>query len=547
MKAHLLYLIVIFALILSGCRNNKTPLEQELSVLNKAIDKQEDYDAEKEAKIINFKEEFSQAANSQDSLHIANHLLREYESFRSDSSLFYANMCLRLTSYEVDSLHRIEALLNKANLLAKTGLYGNAMEIQKCIDKKSLSPQLLTEYYHNFYEIYRYLSEYSNGSGYEDCYQRLSNEYLDSVLSVSKKSSFLHTSFEITKLINQGHLAEARKNIESDIHKYPSGTRSYSILASLMADTYALENDSVNESIWLARSAESDIKGSLKENIALRELAGNLFKLGEVELANDYIEKSIDDATFFASRLRNNQSASVMPLISRTYNEIQYAQKKYRTLLLMISVFFTCALVGALLFIKRQMTRLSHSHEQLKKAKEELDTANAELRRKGEEMQKANKKLADAGAIKEICICSFLKLCSASIITFENFKKTLFLKMKTGKQEDVAKLLASNQMVTESQNAFFSTFDHEFLQIFPDFVNGFNQLLQEEYRIPPLEKDKLNTDLRIYALVRLGITDSQQIADFLRCSLSTIYSYRSKIKKKAIHPEDFEADVAKLS
>ena len=93
----------------------------------------------------------------------------------------------------------------------------------------------------------------------------------------------------------------------------------------------------------------------------------------------------------------------------------------------------------------------------------------------------------------------------------------------------------------------YAKFDSIFLNIYPDFIEEFNNLLVPEERIYPKQDELLTTELRIYALIRLGITDSNKIASFLRYSLRTVYNYRTKVRNKsAVTRGDFEDYVKKI-
>ena len=93
---------------------------------------------------------------------------------------------------------------------------------------------------------------------------------------------------------------------------------------------------------------------------------------------------------------------------------------------------------------------------------------------------------------------------------------------------------------------YYKNFDAIFLHVYPSFVSDFNELLLPEERIVLKEGELLNTELRIYALVRLGINDSVKIAELLHCSPQTVYNNRLKVRNKASVPKEQFAETVRL-
>ena len=112
---------------------------------------------------------------------------------------------------------------------------------------------------------------------------------------------------------------------------------------------------------------------------------------------------------------------------------------------------------------------------------------------------------------------------------------------------DILQLSKSSELKERDIEDLYQSFDSAFLHLFPHFVEDFNALLQPEVQVHPKEKGRLTTDLRIFALIRLGIDDSSKIAEFLHYSVNTIYNYRARIKNGAIeHREQFERKVKEI-
>lgn len=179
--------------------------------------------------------------------------------------------------------------------------------------------------------------------------------------------------------------------------------------------------------------------------------------------------------------------------------------------------------------------------------RKELYYANQKLNKLNESLNDTNVRLEDSNEIKEKYIAYSFDLCSNYIDKIESLKNNLNKKVQTKKIDEVAKILSSNELLSNELKEFYYNFDNMFLGIYPTFVEEFNQLLSESEKIKVKQGELLSPELRIFALIRLGIIDSNKIAGYLHYSLSTIYNYRTKIKNKSAVPRDeFEERVMKI-
>ncbi|MCD7930297.1 MAG: helix-turn-helix domain-containing protein [Tannerellaceae bacterium] len=276
------------------------------------------------------------------------------------------------------------------------------------------------------------------------------------------------------------------------------------------------------------------------ENTSLRELANYLFEENKIDQANRYIKKSMEDANFYNSRIRNFQTSRVLPIIDRAYQEDRARQEKKMQVFLLIISILSLVLLSGLFVLFRQIRKVSATRKKISDMNEQLQINNQIL-------ADTNKALTDTSQIKEEYIGRFLGLCSVYIEKMEKYRKCLLNQAKSGKAEDLYKMIRSTQFIEDERTEFYNTFDDSFLNLFPDFVERFNALLPEEEKVILKPNEKLTTGLRIFALIRLGITDSTKIAEFLNCSLATIYNYRSRYRNKALVPRDeFEDEIIKI-
>ncbi|MCD8079450.1 MAG: DUF6377 domain-containing protein [Bacteroides sp.] len=238
----------------------------------------------------------------------------------------------------------------------------------------------------------------------------------------------------------------------------------------------------------------------------------------------------MEDANFYNARLRNIQTGRLLPLIDKVYEAERERQQRELTFLLAVVSVLSFILILTIFLLSDRMKKLS-------RAKEEISTINRELNELNVNLKKSN-------FIKEQFIGSFLQMCTDYIGKLNHLKSTIHRKVKAGQVGDILKITSSPEDASREAKELYSNFDKTFLAIYPDFVQEVNHLLQEEKRYPVKTDKTLNHELRVFALVKLGITDSQQIATFLNYSLRTVYNYRSKVKSKAIRPEeDFEEKI----
>jgi len=298
---------------------------------------------------------------------------------------------------------------------------------------------------------------------------------------------------------------------------------------------------------YLAKSALSDIHAAVKENISLRSLAILLFEDNDISRANFYIKRSLEDANFYNARLRNIQIARVLPIIDKAYQiDRERQEKKMRFLFITASILSVILFIAVILIIK-QNRKVSKAKKKLTETNEKLNILNEDLKLANLKQFETNNSLAEANHLKEQYIKSFLEICTEYIDRLENFKGIVNRKIKTGQTAEILKMTTSSQDNSKELKELYSNFDKAFLKIYPDFVKQINELLRPEERYQISDDYTLNQELRIFALIRLGVTNNNQIATFLHYTLRTIYNYRSKVKSKAINPDDnFETRIQNL-
>jgi hypothetical protein len=319
------------------------------------------------------------------------------------------------------------------------------------------------------------------------------------------------------------------------------------VLAFSIGETYRGEHNYEMQKKYYAISAISDIKNVIKENASMRSLAIAFYETDDVERAYKYIQQSMEDAVFSNARLRTMEVSQVFPIIEKSYQHKLQKQKNRLFYMLICIGLLSLLLVVAIIYVYIQLRKLAKARHSLSEANKQLHDLNGDLQESNHKMTEINKELSEANLLKESYISQFLDTCSMYINKLEKYQNTLNKKAMERKLEELYKMLKSKDMIENELKELYEIFDNIFLHLYPNFVEEFNNLLLEEERIQLKPTELLTPELRIFALIRLGITDSSKIAGFLHYSATTIYNYRTRVRNKSAVPrEEFENHVMKI-
>jgi hypothetical protein len=340
------------------------------------------------------------------------------------------------------------------------------------------------------------------------------------------------------QFVKAGKLLEQRKSDEALLlmkqcyETYGNDIAQAGIIAYITSEIYAQKEDLDKEKEYLTVSSIVDLKKGVKEYIALRKLAVMLYRSGDINRAYNYIRCAMEDAAFCGARFRVLEISEALPIITTAYDrKMQQENEKILKALIAISVLVFVLVIGVI-FTVRQMKKLSSAKKSIQNMYEDMKLMNRNL-------DELNKKLSESDHVKEEYIGSIFNLCSTYINKMEAYRIQLNKKLIANQIEDV-KRITTNSLVADELKEFFGYFDITFLNIYPNFINQFNKLLMDDEQITPKAGDLMTPELRVYALIRLGITDSNKIASFLHYSPQTVYNYKQKIKNKlAISKEEF--------
>ena len=469
-----------------------------------------------------------------------NRLYDEYLAFNFDSALCYIKKNVDVQQSLGNPDLAAGSLIRMAHILAVSGLFDKADRMLDQIDISQLSTECKVEYYNQRGELNLYRSEMAEYTPYFQEYTDSSQYYRQLILKIAPKDSYDYIFNQATYISEKGDNDGAIKMLEAYMKNLKQGERRYSIVTSTLAYFYSKKDEAQLQERYFLLSAISDMKGAILENNSLRRLSIILLDRGDFKKAYEYLLCASNDARQYGSRLRSMQAARISPLITQAY-DMERALTQHRTnLLLIILSVITLLLIGTVVYI---LSLIKKRHQ----ANIKISKMNAELSLHNEEIERMNNQMKESNRIKDEYIGRFLELSSNLILKNEERSKVLNRLARDRKQELLYGELKSQKPLNESVHLFHQNFDTAFLNIYPTFISEVNQLLTEDNQFEVHEEaGKLTTELRILALIRLNITDNQKIADILRSSITTIYTYRSKLKSRAKSKATFEDDVRQI-
>lgn len=449
-----------------------------------------------------------------------------YRGFNVDSQLVFVQKRLALASQTDILEHKQVAQLNNAEVLMRSGMYHEAISWMDMVAASPVEPVLRPYYFHLRRTLYGLMEDFSITEQERLHYHQLTQDYRDSIIAVEPEKSFVHELVRADALYAVGQYNQALEVLEAYEAANGSETESVNIRSITKAQIYRAMGNHKEEKRYLIISACADLQKALREYIALRELAVLLYNEGDVERAYRYMTCAIEDANAGNMRGRTLEIGMIYPIVESAYRkQIVMRERLLYGLIANIALIATLSVLFSV-YYARQRKKLAIVNSKLKEANIDLKQSNH---------------------IKTVYVGHYMEMTSLLIERFDAWRKQLNQKIKSNDIEPVQKELASQRFTQEQLAAFYRDFDEAFLNIFPDFVDKVQDLLIDNYVFRTKPGEKLNTDLRVLCCIRLGITDSTQIASFLRYSLSTIYNSRTRMRNLAKGNRDkFEERVENL-
>lgn len=566
MKSGLFILIVCLLFPAYVCADtSKHALEENrklLHSLDSLLEQQDLFVRVKEERIKQLKMQYSRVKDVKELYAMNRMVYLEYRVYDADSALHYINKNIQLAQQTNNRTWEVVSLLEQSFVLTSSGLLTEALKAVSDIQPEELPQNLRSEYFGRLCTLYSRLRDYSSeNSQLSEHYNNLQKAFRDSVYLTATPDELRYWNCQAWLYMGTPEIEPVKQAFEENKQTLSNDSRKYSIATYNLSAIYRSEN---NESKYLENlilSAMADIRSVNGDIGSLQEIAEYLFKHGEIDRAYNYILYCSQKAMLFHNRVRIVKMSHLQNQIYKAYQEQSRTQQKRLQASLIAVSFLFLVLIGAFLFIRKQMRRLKEANlkldstnqklsvnmDALSTAHQRLEEVNIQLKDLNTQLQEVNDQLRESNYVKEEYIGYVFNICSTYISKLEEFRKNINRKLKVGQIEDVKAMTDSSATASNELKEFYQNFDTIFLHLYPDFVGDFNALLLPEERIELKEGELLNTELRIHALIRLGITDSVKIADFLHCSAQTVYNNRLRTRNKSIIPkEDFINAVKKL-
>lgn len=506
--------------------------------LDQAIKERPIYMEQKELKLVELKRLLHRQIPDEERFAILGTLLDEYRSFNTDSALHMAEereqIAIRLGNREyIDN-----ARMNKADVLGMTGMYKEVMDLMRNIHIDRLPVDIHPYYYHIYRTVYGLMADYAVTAYEKKLYTELTDKYRDSLLLVNKDNLLIHTLIQSDQYNVRNEYDKAIRLLTDYLALQKDYEHDVAICAYTLSESYRLKGDKEKEKEYLIVSAMADMKTAVREYISLRKLAVLLYQEGDIERAYSYVKICMEDAAACNARLRKLEILEIFPIINDAYQQkTEKQQEQMKWALVSISL-LSLFLLLAIFYVYKQMKKVAAARREVIDANKRLKELNDELHLSNAQLKEANHSIAENSYLKEEYIGRYMDQCSVYLEKMDNYRRSLGKIAATGNVEELYKNIKSSKFIEGELKEFYTNFDNTFLQLFPTFVEDFNALLADDEQISLKAGERMNTELRIFALIRLGITDSVKIAQFLRYSVTTIYNYRTKVCNKAAGDRD---------
>jgi len=509
-----------------------------LKVLDEVVANHKQYSDKKEEKLLQLKSLLRITTSGEQQFVVCGQLIDEYYYYQKDSALVYVKRSIKIANQIHDNNRLISARIKLASINGSIGMYKEALEIFRDINITNY-PGLKVEYYNEYAILYGYMGFYAVTDQDRRMYNQSNKLYYDSLVAIIPRDTSLYvlaktgvyfTDNQHEKAFDLLNAAYLRCN---DMHERAK-------LAYNIGTVYGNRKDTKRETLWLTISSINDLGSVTKEYVSLRILAYKLFQQGDIDRAYNYMSCALEDALFCNARLRTHEISLMMPIIDKAYQHQTRTKQQILTISTIVVSVLSLFLLIAIWRVYRQMKKLAMARKELAQVNDHLSDLN-------ERLLENNDSLTEANVIKEEYIVKYMDQCSLYIDKMDEYRRNLQKMVNSGKMEDLLLRIKSKTFIEDEVAEFYLNFDKTFIQLFPDFIEKLNKLLIPSEQIHPKAGQILNLELRIYALIRLGINDSVKIAAFLRCSANTIYNYRTRNRNNAVvHRDSFEEQVMQI-
>ncbi len=472
-------------------------------------------------------------------------LINEYMTYSFDSTLVYLRKNEELATRKNDTERLTHNQFQFVQLYTKSGFHLDATEILRQYEPKSLSPELYIEYARAQHALSGELSAYAV---YRDEHRHIRDYYRSELLSKIEANSYEWYDLMREQVLENGnHEAEVEYGLKMMAISNES-TNNYARAAYFVSEAYRARGDSLKAFEYLVHSAISDVLSATRDYQSLNSIAQELFADGEIAKAFRYTaDHCLPDAISYNGKLRPWQISQFFPQIEKAYQKkLQEQAAQTHKYLLSLAVLAIVLVLLFIVIIRRNRT-LQHTRNKLENSYLQIERQNIDLKTINQELKDLNQRIREADQVKKEYISLFLSILSENISTTRQYKNRVLKYIRRGGADRLVEEIEALPPIDEDINQFYKMFDQTFINMYPTFVEQFNALLVDSEETTPKGDDLLTPEQRIFALIKLGITESSRIAALLHYSVNTIYNYRAKIKNKAkVNRDDFEETVKNI-
>ncbi len=525
-------LLIIF--ILAGWfAKSETPADSLLTQLDKELLAETDYVDAHMVWINQLQARISQTTGNLP-LHyqLFDSILDVYKSFNYDSAFHYIQK-LQAIAYKLHNNQMIiSAKIKLGFIFVSSGMFSEAFDTLNTIHSKQVSALLLPDYY-AVMTVLNYNLADQQDRYYSPIYEQKACHYVDSILMFANPQSYTYQYYKGLRHIRQGEFTAGTELLDNLLLNGNLTLHQKAIIYSTLSDVYINRNDKDKAIELLIEAALCDIRSATRETAAIMNLASLLYQQGNIKRAYTYTKKSLDYANYYGARHRKIQVGNILPIVEEEKLNVVENQKQR---LLVYSLVVTVLILIIIFFIVLTMRQM----KKLRQAEKVILESNKHLKQ-------TNDKLLEANKIKEEYIGYYFNINSDFLDKMENLKTSIDKDLDARKYDHV-RFVISKLDLKKERAILYQSFDKAFLKLFPNFISEFNALFEEKDRVQLANNELLNTDLRIFALIRMGITENDKIANILEFSVNTIYTYKTKIKNKSIVPnEEFEKRIMEIN
>lgn len=508
----------------------QTSTDSLLNKLNAVLADKDVFVKQKQVHIESFNKQIARTNNTKGKYDLYQQLFNEYKSFSYDSAYYYARK-LKQTAIQLND----PSLIAYANMAVgytfiSSGMFKETLETLNGINVNLLSNGDKVDYYFLKARSYFDLADFDRSVDYSAIYNPKGIKCIDSALEICQPGTYNFLALKGLKDLRTGNFADGVKDYTALLNLKNLTQHQFAVTASSLSYIYEVKGDQTKSINLLIQAAISDIQSATKETVAIYKVADYLYKKGDLKNAYTYVNQAMDEATFYGARHRQVTISSILPIIeAQRINAVEQQRRSlfiYSSIITLLVIFVV--VFAVIIFMQLKKLRIADNL---------IKEANATLQENNKALEELNRNLSTANKIKNEYIGYYFNINSVYIERLESFQKSIDKKLSSKRYED-AQATVKNLNLENERHQLFHTFDKVFLRLFPDFINKFNALFNDNEEIFIPDGQLLSTEHRIFALIRMGIHDNDRIAKLLGYSVNTIYSYKNRIKNKSFIPND---------